>query len=60
MAENYSFNPFLNEHSILLNDNFDPDNNFFDENSFLSINAEYYTINTVKDKLKTHYITYKY
>ena len=26
--ENYSFNSFLNEHSILLNDNFDLDNNF--------------------------------
>ena len=36
--ENYSFNPFLNEH---------------DENSFLSINAEFLTINTVKDKLET-------
>ena len=38
--ENLNFNPFSEQESILLNSNFDPDNNFFDENIFQVISLK--------------------
>ena len=51
--ENLNFNPFSEQESILLNSNFDPDNNFFDENIFQNINASYLSEEEVKIKLST-------
>ena len=51
--ENLNFNPFSEQESILLNSNFDPDNNFFDENIFHNINASYLSEEEVKIKLST-------
>ena len=42
--ENKTFNPFFNQGSILLNNNCDPDENLFDENAFLKINAQYFSL----------------
>ena len=51
--DNLTFNPFANQGNILLNDNIDPDNNFFDENTFLSINAQYLSVEESNSKLTT-------
>ena len=42
--ENKRFNPFLNQGKILLDNNSDPDENFFDENSFSKIDAQYFSL----------------
>ena len=51
--DNLTFNPFANQGNILLNDNIDPDNKFFDENTFLSINAQYLSVEESNSKLTT-------
>ena len=51
--ENFTFNPFSNQEDILLNNNFDPDENFFNENTFLRLNAEYYSVEETEAKLST-------
>ena len=53
--ENLSFNPFSNQENILLNNDFDPDKHLFDENAFLSLNAEYYTVEDIKNKLNSSF-----
>ena len=47
--ENRSFNPFLNQGKILLDNNSDPDENFFDENSFSKIDAQYFSLEELKE-----------
>ena len=51
--ENLTFNPFSNQENILLNNNFDPDENFFDKNSFSKINAQYFSVDETNIKLST-------
>ena len=38
---------------ILINNNFDPDNNFFNENIFLNLSANYFSEDEIKLKLNT-------
>ena len=47
--ENKRFNPFLNQGKILLDNNSDPDENFFDENSFSKIDAQYLSLAELKE-----------
>ena len=42
--ENKRFNPFLNQGEIFLDNNSDPDENFFDENYFSNIDAQYFSL----------------
>ena len=39
--KNLSYNPFLNRNKILLNDNLDPDEHFYNDEMFEKINANY-------------------
>ena len=50
--ENETFNPFSNEVNIILNGNADPDENYFDENIFSKINAQYFSTDETKETLK--------
>ena len=50
--ENLSYNPFLNRNKILLNDNLDPDEHFYNDEMFEKINANYFSIETIQTKLK--------
>ena len=47
--ENKRFNPFLNQGKILLDNNSDPDENFFDETSFSKIDAQYFSLAELKE-----------
>ena len=47
--ESVNFNPFETSKSILLNNDFDPDNNLFNEDCFQNLNAKYFTINETKN-----------
>ena len=51
--ENLTFNPFSNQENILLNNDFDPDKHILDENAFLSLNVEYYTVEDINNKLNS-------
>ena len=51
--ENLNFNPFLKQKNILINNDFDADNNFFNENTFQNLNANYFSEEEFKDKLNT-------
>ena len=51
--ENLNFNPFLKQKYILINNDFDADNNFFNENTFQNLNANYFSEEEFKDKLNT-------
>ena len=48
-VENEGFKPFSNQENILLNNNFDPDENFFDKNDFSKINAQYYSLDELQE-----------
>ena len=51
--ENITFDPFEVKNKIMLNNNADPDDNFFDENAFISMNAQYVSVQESKTKLST-------
>ena len=48
--ENQTFNPFENN---IFEDNVNPDNNLLDEEAFLSINAQYVSVDEAKGQLST-------
>ena len=51
--ENLIFDSFLNQENILTNNSFDPDSNFFNENIFQTLNANYFSEEEAKFKLSS-------
>ena len=50
--ESVNFNPFETSKSILLNNDFDPDNNLFNEDCFQNRNAKYLLLTKQKIHFK--------
>ena len=51
--ENKFFNPFSNQGNILLNNNYDPDENFFNEADISKIDAQYVSMDKLQETLST-------
>ena len=49
--ENIYFNPFSDQGNVLTNNNLDPDDNFFDEENFSNINAQYFSVEETKSHI---------